>query len=297
MVRIINSSGIINTFAGNGTCGHGGDGGPATSANLNFPRGIVFAVGNLYIADTQNHRVRKVNAHGTISTFAGNGQPGFGGDGGKATSAKIGNPKGLAFRNGTLYIGSAGRSRIRTVTIKTGIINTYAGSFPGYDGDGKALLSSLFFSPTGLLFNSAGNLLVADTLNQRVRKAAGGVLKTIAGGFIGDGHAATSAALVSPEAIVFEQSGNYYIADAAGNRIRQVSTTGKIKTIAGTGVSGYSGDGGKATSATLWFPLGVTLDSSGNLYVADDFNGVIRKVDKPSGNISTFSRLTLISSA
>jgi sugar lactone lactonase YvrE len=288
VVRIINSSGIINTFAGNGTCGYGGDGGPATSANLNFPRGIVFAGGNLYIADTQNHRVRKVNAHGTISTFAGNGQPGFGGDGGKATSAKIGNPKGLAFRNGTLYIGSAGRSRIRTVTIKTGIINTYAGSFPGYDGDGKALLSSLFFSPTGLLFNSAGNLLVADTLNQRVRKAAGGVLKTIAGGFIGDGHAATSAALVSPEAIAFDKSGNYYIADAAGNRIRQVSTTGKIKTIAGTGVSGYSGDGGKATSATLWFPLGVTLDSSGNLYVADDFNGVIRKVDT-SGNISTFA--------
>src|ERR1700674_43710 len=287
-VRIVNTSGIINTYAGNGTCGYAGDGGPAIHANLNLPRGMVFAGGNLYIADTANHRVRKVNAHGTISTFAGNGQQGFGGDGGKAISARIGNPKGLTFRSGTLYISNAGQGRIRTGTVSTGIINTYAGSGVRYDGDGRPLLPSFFFSPGGLLFNSSGNLLVVDTLNQRLREAAGGVMKTIAGGAIRDGHAATSAALVEPEAIAFDSSGNYYIADAAGNRIRKVSTTGTITTVAGTGVSGYTGDGGKATAATLWYPLGVALDSSGNLFIADDFNNVLRKVDT-AGNISTFS--------
>ncbi|HSZ01673.1 MAG TPA: hypothetical protein VK788_19405 [Terriglobales bacterium] len=287
-VRFVNTSGIINTFAGNGTCGFGGDGGPATSANLNFPRSMTFdSSGNLYIADTANHRVREVNTSGTISTFAGNGLAGFSGDGGAATLAKIGNPKGLAFRGGKIYIGNAGLSRIRTVTIRTGIINTFAGSFPGYDGDGNALLSSLFAGPTGLLFDAKGKLVVVDSLNQRVRRASS-VMTTIAGGAIRDGSAATSAALVEPEAIAFDKSGNYYIADAAGNRIRKVSTSGTISTVAGTGVSGYSGDGGKATSATLWYPLGVALDSSGNLYIADDFNGVVRKVNT-SGIISTFA--------
>jgi sugar lactone lactonase YvrE len=288
-VRYVNTSGIINTYAGNGTCGYGGDGGKATSANLNLPRGMAFDTGgNLYIADTANHRVRKVNASGKINTFAGNGQIGFSGDGHPATAAKIGNPKALAFRGGKLYISNAGRSRIRTVKLSTGIITTYAGSFPGYDGDGKPLLSSSFFSPGGLLFDSAGNLLVVDSLNQRVRKASGNTMATIAGGFIGDGGAAKSAALVEPEAIAFDKNGNYYIADAAGNRIREVSTNGRISTIAGTGVSGYSGDGGQAKAAQLWYPLGVALDSSGNIYIADDFNGLIRKVDK-SGIISTFA--------
>jgi sugar lactone lactonase YvrE len=287
-VRVVNTSGVINTYAGNGTCSFGGDGGPANHANLNFPRGIVFAGGNLYISDTANHRIRKVNAHQTISTFAGTGQPGFGGDGGKATKARIGNPKGLAFRKGTLYISNAGLARIRTVTVSTGIIKTYAGSTFGYDGDGHPLLSSLFLSPTGLRFDSSGNLLVVDSFNQRLRRAASGVMKTIAGGAIRDGSAATSAALVQPEAIAFDKSGNYYTADAAGNRIRKVSKTGKISTVAGNGVSGYTGDGGKATAATLWYPLGVALDSSNNLFIADDFNNVVRKVDA-TGKISTFA--------
>jgi sugar lactone lactonase YvrE len=286
-VRFVNTSGIINTYAGDGTCGFGGDGGPATLANLNFPRGTVFdSSGNLYIADTANHRVRKVDTFGKITTFAGNGKPGFSGDGGKATLAKIGNPRGLVFRSGKIYIGNAGRARIRTVPISTGIINTYTGSVTGYDGDGKALLSSSFFGPTGLLFDAKGKLLVVDSLNQRVRRATT-VMTTIAGGAIRDGSAATSAALVEPEAIAFDKSGNYYIADATGNRIRKVSSSGTISTVAGTGVSGYSGDGGQATSATLWYPLGVALDSSGNLFIADDGNNVIRKVNT-SGLISTF---------
>jgi trimeric autotransporter adhesin len=289
VVRIVNTAGIINTYAGNGTAGYGGDGGPATSASLNFPRGMAFdGSGNLYIADTLNHRVRVVSTAGIINTFAGNGQAGFSGDGGAATSAAIGNPRGLAFRSGTLYIGNAGLDNIRTVPIRTGVINTYAGSGYGYDGDGNPLLSSLFAIPSGLLFNSAGDFLVVDTQNQRLRQATSGVMETIAGGFIGDGSMATSAALVVPEAISFDKAGDYYIADSNGNRIRKVNAAGEIRTVAGTGVSGYSGDGGAATAAMLYYPLGVTLDSVGNLYVADDGNNVIRKVDT-SGNISTFA--------
>jgi sugar lactone lactonase YvrE len=289
VVRVVNTAGIINTFAGNGTVGYSGDGGPATSASLNFPRGLVFdSSGDLYIADFLNHRVRVVNTFGIINTFAGDGVGGFSGDGGLATSASIGNPRGLAFRNGTLYIGNAGGARIRSVPLGTGIINTYAGSGFGYDGDGNPLLSSLFASPNGLLFDSAGRLVIVDTQNQRVRRVTGTVMKTIAGGFIGDGKPATAASLVVPEALAFDKSGNYYIADAIGNRIREVNSAGQISTIAGTGVSGYGGDGGPATAAMLYYPLGVVKDSTGNIFIADDGNNVIRKIDT-TGTISTFA--------
>jgi trimeric autotransporter adhesin len=289
VVRVVNAAGIINTFAGDGTCGYSGDGLAATSESLNFPRGLAFDTsGDVYIADLQNHRVRQVNSAGIIGTFAGDGQSGFSGDGGPATSANIGNPRCLAFRNGTLYIGNAGGSRIRTVPLSTGIINTYAGAGFGYDGDGNPLLSSLFAAPNGLLFDSAGRLVIADTQNQRVRRVSGTVMKTIAGGFIGDGKPATAASLVVPEALAFDKNGNYYIADATGNRIRKVNSAGQISTIAGNGKSGYSGDGGLATAAMLYYPLGVVADSTGNIFIADDGNNVIRKIDT-SGRISTFA--------
>jgi sugar lactone lactonase YvrE len=292
VVRVVNTSGIISTYAGNGTAGYRGDGGPATSSSLNFPRGMAFdSSGNLYIADTANHRVRVVNPAGTINTFAGNGVRGYGGDGGLATNARIGNPRGVAVHSGRLYISNGGQATTRSVVISTGIIRTYAGyGFAGfgYDGDGNALLSSRFAIPSGLLFSSTGNLLIVDSQNQRLRRAARGAMRTIAGGFIGDHELATAAALVVPEAIAFDRSGNYYIADSAGNRIRKVSASGKISTVAGTGVSGYSGDGSNATVAQLWYPLGVALDSSENIFISDNINNFIRKVDT-SGNISTFA--------
>jgi sugar lactone lactonase YvrE len=289
VVRVVNTSGIINTYAGNGVCGYGGDNGPATSANLNFPRGLVTdSHGNLYIADTDNFRVRMVNAGGKITTFAGNGVNGFSGDGGPATSAEIGAPRGLAFHHNTLYIGRAGKNRVRTVPLSTRIINTYVGSNFGYDGDGHPLLASQFAGMNGIMFDLSGALLVVDGGNGRVRKATGGGMKTIAGGYIGDTKPANLASLVFPEAITFDKSGNYYIVESDGNRVRKVSRTGTITTIAGTGVSGYSGDGGPGTAAQLWYPLGVAVDSSGNIFVADQFGFVIREIDT-LGNINTFS--------
>ena len=188
VVRKVDTSGTITTFAGTGTCGYNGDGIAATTAQLNFPRGVaVDTSGNVYIGDTNNHRVRKVTPGGIISTFAGTGNPGFSGDGGIATSANIGNPHGLDVHNGVLYISQAGRSRFRSVDLGTNIINTYAGSFGGYDGDNHALLATEFNGPFFMLFDSSGNPVFDDSFNGRVRKATGGIVNTIAGGFLGDG--------------------------------------------------------------------------------------------------------------
>jgi YVTN family beta-propeller protein len=295
VVRKVDTAGRITTIAGTGTCGYNGDGILATTAQLNLPRGVVAdSSGNVYIGDTQNHRVRKVSAAGgggaagIISTFAGTGNGGFSGDGGLATSARVGNPEGLQVRSGVLYIASGGRARVRMVNLSTQIINTYAGSSYGYDGDGNALLATRFTGPKSLEFGTSGNPIFNDAYNGRVRRAMAGIVRTYAGGFIGaDGASATSAALVFPEALAVDKTGNLYIADEGGNRVRKVSG-GKISTIAGNGISGYSGDGGPGTSAMLNEPFGVAVDSAGNVFISDAFNNVIRKVDI-SGVITTFA--------
>jgi YVTN family beta-propeller protein len=288
VVRKIDTTGTITTYAGTGTCGYNSDGIPATTAELNSPVGLVFdGSGNLYIGDSLNHRVRMVSSGGTITTFAGTGQNGFSGDGGPATSAKVGSPRGLSIASGALYIAEAGSSRYRYVNLSTNVINTYAGSIFGYDGDGHSLTASEFALPRYMLFDSSSNPIFDDRGNGRVRKATGGIVSTIAGGFIGDGSKATSAAFGYGEALAIDKSNNLYIADETGNRVRKVSA-GIIKTIAGNGVSGYSGDSGPGTSAMLNQPQGVTVDATGNVYIADTFNDVIRKVDT-SGTITTFA--------
>jgi sugar lactone lactonase YvrE len=291
VVRRIDSAAIIHAVAGDfaAGCGYNGDGILATTATLNLPRGVATdPTGNVYIADTQNHRVRKVDTSGIISTFAGTGTSGFSGDGGLATLANIGSPRGLTFRQGTLYISNAGSSRIRFVPLSSNIINTYLGSSYGYDGDNNPPLSTQMSTGTAIIFNSRGSMVFVDTYNARLRTVSGTVVKTIAGGFTGDGNRGTSATLVLPEAIAFDKTGNYYVADYGANRIRKVNTTGKITTVAGTGVSGYTGDGGAATSATLYLPAGVAVDGSGNIFIADDGNNVIRKIDT-TGTINTFA--------
>ena len=290
VIRKVSTSGIITTYAGNGTIGYCGDGGLATLACFDGPKGLVTdSGGNLYVADQGNHRVRVVNAAGLINTVAGNGQGGLSGDGGPATSAKIGNPKSVAIAGGVLYISSAGGSRVRSVRLSNGIINTFIGSIAGFDGGNNPPLSTEMLGPNGIVPLSSSSMLVADQLNARVRELIGGVVKTVAGGFIGDGKAATSAALINPQGVAFDTTGNLYVAEYGGNSVRKVDTTGKISTIAGTGISGYSGDGGPATTAQLYLPQAVIADAGGNLFITDQGNNVIRRVDAATQIITTFS--------
>jgi sugar lactone lactonase YvrE len=303
VVREINAAtGIITTVVGNGTQGYSGDGGPATSASLNNPKGLAFdpATGNLYIVDSFNYRVRVVTGVGTgsatITLFAGNGTAKTIGDGGLATAAAIGVPRNVLVSNGTVYLSQAGISRVRQINITSGVIMPVAGSVNGYDGEGNPPASAEFQAPTGMMLDASGNLLIIDSGNDRVRKissvAASRIalstttVKTIAGGYVGDGGSPLNACLNSPENISFDSSNNYLIADTG--RVRSVAAGGTgISTLAGTGVFGYTGDNGPANVATMTFPRGVVKDPSGNSYIADNANFAIRKVDT-SGTITTF---------
>ena len=296
------STGNISTVAGNGTVGFSGDGGAATAAQLYSPLGVaVDGSGNIYIADTNNQRIRKVDAStGNISTAAGSGAFGFGGDGGPATAAaaRLRSPSGVAVDgSGNIYIADTSNHRVRKVTASTGVISTVAGDgTAGYGGDGAAATSAQLRLPSGVAVDGSGNIYIADRDNHRIRKveASTGNISTAAGsatgGFSGDGGAATSAQLRFPRGVAVDGSSNIYIGDTASHRVRKVTaSTGVISTVAGTGVLGYGGDGGAATSAQLNFTSGAAADGSGNLYIADAFNDRIRKVDASTGNISTIA--------
>jgi hypothetical protein len=283
------SAGIINTVAGDGIAGYSGDGGAATSAELNVPYGVaVDNAGNIYIADYGNERIRKVTAStGKISTVAGNGTVGYGGDGGPATSAKLDSPTGVALDGaGNIYIADLGNHRIRKVTVSTGIISTAAGNgTQGYSGDGGPATSAELYYATGVAADSAGNIYIGDEVNERVRKvtASTGIINTVAGdgvgGYSGDGGPATSAELNAPSGVAVDTAGNIYIADISNNRIRKVTvSTGIISTVAGNGTAGYSGDGGPATNAELNNPSGVAVDTVGKIYIGDTNNNRIRAV-------------------
>ncbi len=292
-IRMVDASGIIHTVAGNGTYGFSGDGGPATSAQMTSPRGVVAdGSGNLYIADSGNNRVRKVDSSGTITTWAGGGTPINSGSGGLATSAGLGVTAGLLVAGGKLYISTT--ANIWSVDQSTQIITLIAGNSkgtPGFTGDGSAALSTSFFYPWGMVLDGSGNLLVADSGNQRVRKIdSQQIVTTIAGGHLGDGGAATAASLdgASPGGhTALDAAKNLYIPDTNNNRVRKVSSAGTITTFAGNGISGYSGDGGPANAASLNTPTTAIVDPHGNVYIADAGNGAIRKVDS-TGVITTF---------
>lgn len=274
------SGGILTTVAG-GSPGFFGDGGPATAAGLNFPTGIAFdPSGNLYIADGNNNRVRKVS-RGIITTVAGNGTPGFSGDGGRATDASLYFPVGIGFDSGgALYIADAYNNRIRQVSGST--IFTVAGNgTAAFSGDGGPALQASIDQPVGLLIDPSGNLLISDSFNHRIRKVSSGNITTIAGNgifkFTGDGGPATLAHLNMPAGLALDPAGNLYIADNANNAVRKVSG-GTITTVAGTGAAGSSGDGQPATAATLFGVSDVALDAAGNIYIADQLNSRIREV-------------------
>ena len=290
-VRKVSPNGIITTVAGNGTPSYTGDGGPATSAGL-FSAGTVTglavdAAGNLYIDDGQNHVVRKVNTAGIISTVAGNGSPGFSGDGGPATSAQLNFPAGIALDSaGNLYIADSSNSRVRKVD-PSGIITTYAGNGNvRYSGDGVPATTTAVDRPEGIATDSAGNVYVSETSSSRVRKIApDGIISTVAGvtagtnGFSGDGGPATAATLYGPVGLVVDPAGNLYIADNVNGRVRKVDAAGIITTYAGTGGGTAStpiGDGGPATSAYIGVGKDVALDSAGNLYIAGSAGGIVR---------------------
>lgn len=283
---------IIITFAGNATFGFGGDNVSATTTPLNFPNGIAIdASGNVYIADRLNYRIRKVDPAGIITTVAGTGTPGFSGDGGPATAAKLDNALDVAFDSvGNLYISDQNNDRIRKVDT-AGIITTVAGSSSGYSGDGGPATIAQLSRPWGICFDASGNLYISDEINGRVRMVnTSGIINTIAGtgtsGFSADGVPATASDINHPADIITDAAGNIYFADFYNNRIRKVDPAGIISTVAGNGVMSYSGDGAAATMAALHWPIGIEFDQAGNMYIGDSRNNVVRKVDG-SGIIST----------
>ncbi len=285
-IRKVGTDGVITTVVGTGDPGYGGDAKAATDALIYNPAGITFdSAGNLYIADASNHVVRKVVSP-NISTVAGDNIAGYydGGTDLKATEADLNTPLGVVVdSSGNIYIADTLNHLIRKVT-SAGVISIYAGNqTAGFTGDGGQAASAELNYPHGLALDAAGNLYVADTYNHRIRKiGADGVITTVAGGtfgFAGDGGLATDASLAYPKTIAVDAAGNLYIADCINSRIRVVTASdGKIWTIAGNGTFGWTGDGGLATDAQLRFPNGVAVDKSGNIYVADSGNGVVRKL-------------------
>ena len=281
----------IGLFAGNGYAAFAGDGGQATSAELSSPYGITIdASGNIYIADTQNNCIRKVSTDGIITTVAGigGGSGAYSGDGGQATAAMLSSPYNVTFDvAGNMYIADAGNMVVRMVNT-AGIITTIAGNGTlGYSGDGGLATGAKLYEPRAITVDASGTIYIADGYNNRIRRIKNDTITTYAGdgtsGYSGDGGAAT-AAQVWGNGLAIDAVGNLYIAE--GMDVRMVNTAGIITTFAGTGVQGFSGDGGQATSAQFYGELDITFDAAGNLYIADMRNNRIRKINT-SGIINT----------
>ena len=290
-IRKVALDGNITTLAGMGDLAFSGDGGPAAGASLGRPSGVaVDGAGNVYVADTLNNRIRKVTPAGTIQTIAGGGQ---GNDGGPAVNASLDQPPSVAVDGaGNVYIADRGHSAIRKVTA-AGTIRTVAGGLSpfGFAGDGGPATKASLYFPCCVAIDSTGALYIADSDNARIRKVLpSGTIGTIAGngqrGFAGDGGPAINAFLWQPVGVALDTAGNFYFTDSGNLRVRKVTPAGIISTVAGNGQSGFSGDGGAATAASLNRPAGIAVDFAGNLFIADSGNNRIRKV-APSGAITT----------
>ncbi len=286
---------VIDTVAGTGVAGFNGDNRRAVEAQLNGPTAVVIDdAGNLYIADMRNHRIRRVDTIGIITTVAGDGTPGFNGDGRPAALAELNQPLGLALDSkGNLFIADTLNQRIRRVDT-SGMITTVAGTGEDdFSGDGGPAVNATFSRPVGLAVDALGNIYVADVFNQRIRKIdTGGKISTVAGngmdGFSGDSGRAIDAQLTRPRDVAVDDQGILYIADTDNQRVRRVGLNGIISTVAGNGLAGFKGDGGSALEASLNSPRGVTVTRSGQILISDMANSRIRMVDR-QGLITTIA--------
>ena len=292
-IRKVDTSGIITTVAGNGSSGYSGDGGAATNARLAFPAGVaVDGSGNLFIADNGNERIRKVATNGVIMTVAGNGQLGYSGDGGAATNASLSlasnsgwnasvMPSGLAVdSSGNLFIADYHNNRIRKIGTN-GVITTVAGNgSSGYSGDGGAATNAGLVLPSGVAVDGSGNLFIADGYAQIRKVGTNGVITSLV------------PYLPFHTSVAVDGSGNLFIDDGQENRVLKVDTSGTATSVAGNGSFGYSGDGGAATKASLLSPASVAVDGSGTLFIADQYESVIREVPLGGRPILTVANIT-----
>jgi RHS repeat-associated protein len=295
---------VMTTIAGNGTQGYGGDGGPAIEAKLNVPSGVTIdASGNLYIVDTQNHRIRKVDTNGIITTVAGNGTAGYGGDGGPATQARLYYPYGVAVDvSGSLYIADMSNHRIRKVNTN-GVITTIAGNGSyGYAGDGGPAIEAKLYEPNGVVVDAAGDLYIADVWNQRIRRVdTSGIINTVAGsgpiggfqgGYGGDGGPATEARFNLPVGVTLDAAGNFYISDSSNHRIRKVAPPSVFAVVVAAGDIPFAEENGLGhilTSAGR-HKTSIELDTGHVLYTFGyDQDNLISITDR-FGNRTTINR-------
>jgi DNA-binding beta-propeller fold protein YncE len=297
-ILIMTASALIFTVVGIGEAGYTGDGSVAQRAGLNQPFDVALdRQGNLYFSEAHNHCVRRVeHGSGIITTVAGTGKAGYSGDGGPATLAQLDSPYGIALDTAnSLYIVDRLNACIRMVEVTTGIIRTIAGTGqPGYSGDGGPATQAQMQEPNDIVLDGQGHAFIADVRDHRVRVVdlAAGIITTFAGtgeaGSDGDGGPAHRAALLGPRALAFGPTGDLYICLRNGHKVRKIDMrTGVIRTVAGTGERGYTGDHGPALQATFNGPKEIAVDRHGNIVLVDTENHCIRRIDAASGLVTT----------
>jgi sugar lactone lactonase YvrE len=286
----LDRKGRLTLIAGTGEGGFGGDGGPATEARLFAPHDLAFdSKGALLIADTYNHRIRRIDRHGTITTVAGDGKAAYSGDGGPATQASLNTPQGVAFDGeGALLIADTFNHVVRRVD-RDGKIATFAGTVPGHGGDGGDAKKAQINLTMAVAVAPDGAVYISDAANSRIRRVSpDGLIQTVVGygpaqdtyggGFAGDGGPPDKAKIFSATDLKFDAAGALYISDSGNNRIRLIRA-GVITTVAGSGRQGLGGDGGKALEAELNTPQKIAVAKDGSMFVADRANHRVRKVD------------------
>lgn len=285
-VKRINKDGSIRVVAGDGEARYNGDGGPALKASMQYPLDVAFdKAGNMYIADGGNHRIRKVDRAGRISTIAGTGQQGHTGDGGPAVKATFNFPIALAIdRQGNILVAERHNHCIRKIT-PAGTISTFAGTgSEGYSGDGGPAARAQINEPTDVAVDGNNNVYIADLANHRIRKvSSSGQISTFAGtgfdGYSEDGTMATACRMSYPYGVFADDKGNVYYSDNHNALIRMVNAKGVVSTLAGTpGIADYTGDGGLAIKARIFDPGGIAVDKDGTLFFADFGNNAVRRV-------------------